>query len=86
MFQVTPGDALLLGMLREPAFAVPQQLLHFVAGYPIVLLVVEDGDQHVEVREQVGQPRRLAQFDREVRPLAPFGELLVERMPGRMIS
>ena len=53
MLQVAVGDELALGMRGEPALAVPEQLLDLVVADLVVLLVVEHGDQHVEVREQV---------------------------------
>ena len=48
-------DQLALGMRGQPALAVAQQLLHLVVADPVVLVVVQHRDQHIEVREQVAQ-------------------------------
>ncbi len=45
-------------MPGQPALAVPEQLLHLGVADPVVLLLVEDGDQHVEVRQELAQPAR----------------------------
>ena len=56
VLQVAAGDQLALRVARQPALAVPQQLLDLVVADPVVLVVVEHGDQHVEVREQLREP------------------------------
>ena len=54
--QVAPGDQLALGVRRQPALAALEQLLDLGRAHPVVLLVVEDRDQDVQVREQVAEP------------------------------
>ena len=58
VLQVAAGDQLALGVRREPALAVAQQLLDLVVADPVVLVVVEHRDEHVEVGEQVAQAAR----------------------------
>src|SRR5262249_57185485 len=65
--EIAPGDQLALRMAREPALAVSQELLDLGVADPVVLLPVEDGDEDVELRQQLGQPARPRERDREVR-------------------
>lgn len=51
MLQITIGDELPFGVLSQPAFAVPQQFFHFGITDPIVLVVIEHWNQHVEMRQ-----------------------------------
>lgn len=44
-------------MVREPTFAVSQEFFDLGLGHVIVLVVVEHRHQHVEMREQVREPR-----------------------------
>ena len=39
-----------------PRYSVPKELVDLVIADPVVLVVVEHRDQHVQVREQVAQP------------------------------
>src|SRR5262245_34583156 len=70
-------------MVAEPARAVTQQLFDFVVADPIMLLVVERRDQHVEMREQIAQAAMSPQFDSEVLALAPFWRSFVQAAPPR---
>ncbi len=58
--QVAAGDLFLLRVPGQPALALRQQLLHLVVADEVVLLVVEDRDQDVQVRQQLRQRGRLA--------------------------
>ena len=60
VLEVAAGDQLALRMRGEPALAVAQQLLDLVVADPVVLVVVEHRDEHVEVREQVARARTVA--------------------------
>ena len=81
MLEVAVGDQFLLGMRLEPALALAEQLVHFIASDPVVLVVVQHGNQDVEVREQVLQTALAGQLDREVRAFTPLGKILIQRMP-----
>ena len=84
VLQVAAGDQLALGVRGQPALAVAQQLLDLVVADPVVLVVVEHRDQHVEVRQQLAQRQRRARAStREVRALAPVGNAVVERVARR---
>ena len=83
VLQISAGDLLLLGMRCEPARSFGQQLLQFVLADEVVLLVVEDRNEHVEVRQQFGQRFRAADRGRVIRTLAPLGKPFIERMPDR---
>ncbi len=80
MLEVAPRDLLALGVRRQPALAVTQQLLHLGVIDPVMLVVIEDGHEDVEVAEQLVQRSRGAEADTVIGALAPLGELFVERM------
>ena len=71
------------GMADEPALAVAKQLLHLVVADPVVLLVVEHRNEHVQVRQQVAQPARRAERDGEQPARAERRHALVELVAGR---
>ena len=50
MLQITLRDERVLGVVRQPALAMSEQLLDFRLPDPVVLVVVQDRDQHVQVR------------------------------------
>jgi len=81
MLEVPVGDGFALGMRGQPPFALGEEFFHLVAADVIMLAVVEHRNEHVKVRQQLGQGRRLLERDRVVWALAPLGELLVQRMP-----
>ena len=56
--EVAPGDELAFGMGGEPGPAAPQQLVDLGIAHPVVLVVVEHGEQHEEVFEQRLQRHR----------------------------
>ena len=49
--QIATDDQLELRVSLQPAFAAPQQLLHFVFADPVVLLIVEYRNEHIEVAQ-----------------------------------
>src|SRR5206468_2719871 len=61
----------------------PDPLLDLVVTDPVVLLVVEHGDQHIEMRQQVAQPASAPQSHAEVVALPPTRERLVQRQTRR---
>ncbi len=77
--QVTPGDLFLLGVVGKPAFALGKQFLHFVVANPVMLPVVENGNQDVKVRQQVSQSGRFPNGHRKVRAVSPLRKPLVQR-------
>jgi hypothetical protein len=46
-FQVAANDLVFGGMLSKPPFAVTEELLDLVLAHPVVLRVVEHGDEHI---------------------------------------
>src|SRR5256885_16704226 len=60
-----------------------KEFVHFLLADPIVLVVVEYRDQHVQVRQKLMQWNRVGQLDGEVGAFAPIGEVLVQRVPRR---
>ncbi len=54
--QIAGRDQLAGRMLGEPALALVEQLVDLAPLDEIVLLAVEHGDQHVEMRQQIAQP------------------------------
>jgi len=53
--EVARYDKVFLRVLSEPPTTSIQELLNFILTNPIMLLVVEDRDQDVQVRQQVAQ-------------------------------
>lgn len=70
-------------MSGQPAGALGQQLFQLVVADEIMLLVVEDGHQHIEMRQQFGERLGCPDSDGKIGTLSPFGKLLVERMARR---
>ena len=61
-----------------------QQLLDLVVADPVVLLIVENRNEHVQVRQQVAQPARRAQRDREQPARTEDRHALVELVARRL--
>ena len=81
VLEVAAHDGVALRVLRQPAFSLAHELVHLVVTDPVVLVVVQDRNEHVEVAQEVAQARGLAQGQRKVEALAPVGETFVQRMP-----
>jgi hypothetical protein len=79
VLEVAVGDQLPFRVGRQPALAAAQQLVDLVAVDPVVLVVVEHRQEHVEMREQIGQPRVAREGESDVAARAPRREPLVER-------
>ncbi len=80
MPQVSTRDLLLFRMRCQPTDPFGKQFFQFIVAHEVVFVVVEDRDEDVQVRQQFRN--RLVSTDRhrEIGTLAPFGELLIERM------
>ena len=61
MLEVAARDQLALGVRRPASPRRAQQLLDLVVADPVVLVVVEHRDEHVQVRQQVAQAHRRRQ-------------------------
>ena len=59
VFQIAINNLLSFGMPSQPISAVAKQLLHFVFANPVVFIVVQHGDQHVQMRQQVVDRNRV---------------------------
>jgi hypothetical protein len=51
VFEVALGDGLPLGVPGQPRPTPPQELLYLIVPHPVVFVVVEHRNQHVQVRE-----------------------------------
>lgn len=80
--QVTGGDQGVLGVLGQPSVPRAEQLVDLVRGDPVVLGVVEDGEQHVQPAQGVGEADLTLQHEPHVPAVAPLREPLVERYRG----
>src|SRR6185503_8517203 len=78
VLQVAPRDESPIGMRGQPALAVAKQLVDFGVAHPVMLLVVEDGNEHVQMREQAGEPLCATQRQREVATGAPLWRASVQ--------
>src|SRR3954447_3261747 len=70
-------------MAIEPALSVTKQLLDLVVPNPVVLLIVENRNQDVQVRQQLTQPACRAQRNREQPARTERRHALVEFVTGR---
>ena len=77
--EVAPGDQRRLGVIGEPALARAHQLVDLVGALPVVLRLVQHGEQHVELVEGVGEPDGAGQPEPDVARVAPLRDRLVER-------
>ncbi len=78
VLQVAPRDGLALGMRRQPSLAPANQLVDFVVANPVVLVVVQNGNKHVEMREQIAEPLGARDRYGEIAARAPVAVLLIE--------
>src|SRR6185437_16938204 len=83
VLEIAVGDELAFRVCGQPALTVPQQLLYLVVTDPIVLVVIKDGNQHVEVAKEVLETLATRQRQRPVGAGAPDRELLVQRIAPR---
>src|SRR5215475_8211441 len=83
MFQISPRNRLAFRMAAEPACAVTQQLFNFVVADPIMLVVVEHRDQHVQMRKQIAYAAIGLKFYAEILAFAPLRKFVVQREPSR---
>ena len=49
MLKISLCDLLLGGMARQPFATTTQKLVNFVIAYPIVLLIIEHGNEDVQM-------------------------------------
>ena len=56
MHEIARDDGIARRMAIEPALSVTKQLLDLVVPNPVVLLIIENRNQDVQVRQQVAQP------------------------------
>ena len=49
MYEITRNDGIARRVALQPALPVTQQLFDFVVPYPVVLLIVENRNEHVQV-------------------------------------
>ena len=71
-------------VILEPALAVTKQLFDLVVSHPVVLLIVENRNEHVKMRQQVAQPPRRAERDGEQPARAEGRHALVELVARRV--
>ena len=67
-------------MTVEPSVAMAQQLLDLRVAHPVVLVIIQYGEQDIQVREQLSQRGFGVDGQREVVPIAELGNRFVERM------
>ena len=63
VFEIAARDELALRMCLQPTCPPRDQLVYLVVPDPVVLAVVEGGNEYVEVGEQLGQPLLAGQGD-----------------------
>ncbi len=80
--QIALGDQCLLRVPGQPTLPGPDQLVDLVGAHPVVLGVVEHGQQHVQVVERICQPQPTGQPQRQIAGVAPFRHGRIERDRG----
>ena len=83
MHEISRDDRIAGRMAVEPALAVTKQLFDFVVPHPVVLLIVENRNEHVQVRQQFAQPARCSKRDGEQPARAERRHALVEFVTRR---
>src|SRR6266487_2959748 len=63
-----------------PAFSAFQQLFDLVIADPVMLIVIQHGDQHIEMRQKFAQTAGCFQHDGEVGTHSPLRMRLVEHV------
>jgi hypothetical protein len=53
--EVALNDQLAGRMLRKPPFGSCKELVHFVFAHPVMFVVVENRDEHIELIEKCAQ-------------------------------
>jgi hypothetical protein len=88
VFQIATGDELPLWVPGQPTLTIPEEFRHLILANPVMLLVIQDGDQHIQMAQQVAQAQSAGQGDGVVLAVAPFGRTLVQgmRFPGDVIA
>jgi hypothetical protein len=78
VLEVAGGDGLAFGVVGEPAVAEAQELVDLLVADEVVLVVVEDGQEDVEVGEELAQGAGAGELDGPVGGHAPGGVVVVE--------
>src|ERR1700682_4772815 len=55
VFQVAKGNLLALRVRFQPTFATPQELLDLVLPNPVMFVVIQHRNKHIEMGQQVAQ-------------------------------
>lgn len=77
--EIAAGDQVLVGVAREPALAGAKELVDLVGALPVVLGLVQNGQQHVQLAECVSQPDNTGEAKPDVARVTPVGERVIER-------
>ena len=72
------------GVPGEPPVPVPEEFGHLILTDPVMLLVVQHGDQHRQMAQQVAQAHGAGKGDGEILAVAPSGHTLVQGVPFRL--
>ena len=80
MLQVAVGDQVPLGMAAQPPIAEAQQLVYFIVADPVMLVVVQYRQQHIQVGQQVLEPGFRCEAHAEVWAGAPLRKARIERV------
>ena len=83
MHEIARDDDVARRMAIEPALAVTKQLFDLVVSNPVVLLIVEHRNEHVQVGQQVAQPARCSKRDGKQPARAERRHALVEFVARR---
>src|SRR5438874_11451132 len=83
MFQITARDGLALRMRRQPTLAMAQELFNFIIPDPIMLVVIQHGNEDINVSQKLLQRDAILQFDLVIGALTPIWKPVVQgQAPG----
>ena len=81
--QVAPRDQRFVGMRPQPVASAPHQFIHLVLADRVMLGVVEHGNQHVQVGQQIAHGLLARDRDRVAVARAPSGKAGVQKFVAR---
>lgn len=79
LLEVPADDQIPFGMRGEPALATPHELVDLGLVDPVVLVVIEDRQEHVQVGEQLREPPFRDETQAHMATVSPIGVRRIER-------
>jgi hypothetical protein len=78
VFQIPAGNELALGVPAQPPLPMPQELGHLILANPVMRLIVQHGDHHIHMPQQVAKLHGAGQGDGAVFAVPPLGKSRIQ--------